>query len=104
MINQSQVNQITKIMEMTDTSLGMSDTHADMGYTDDVQYGIIPGQNDNGFHANDYLLARQLLTQVGSMERLRELLDNLEQVIDTLDLAGDKHVEQIARFCEDDVC
>lgn len=39
-----------------------------------------------GFTPEDYQLARELVSQVGSVERARELLENLEEVTDTLDL------------------
>lgn len=67
---------------------------------------VIPNQDlthshqSDGFHANDYVLARQLVLRVGSVERARELLSNLEQVMDTLNLK-DTHVDDIANCCDD---
>lgn len=48
-----------------------------------------------GFHPDDYVLAKQLVAQVGSVERARELLENLDEVYETLDLVPAEE-EQIA--------
>ena len=42
---------------------------------------------DQGFHPDDYRIARELLDRVGSAERARELIDNLDEVYETLDLS-----------------
>lgn len=43
-------------------------------------------EEERGFAAEDYAGARELVRRVGSIERVRELLANLENVQDTLDL------------------
>lgn len=107
MSSAQQINNIVNIMEMMDIApdvgMGSSDTtspHFDM------QIDIIPNQSmsgdqSDGYHANDYLLAKQLLMQVGSVERVRELFSNLEQVLDTLNLKDDQHVGKIAQCCDE---
>jgi hypothetical protein len=41
---------------------------------------------EDGFHPDDYMLAKQLVAQVGGVDRARELLENLDEVYETLDL------------------
>lgn len=109
MRNKSNIDKIMNIMEMMDPNpvAGMGGPSAmDASSLDELQMDTIPDQDQyrhhqsDGFHANDYVLARQLVAQVGDVERARELLSNLEQVIDTLDLK-DKHVDDIAQCCDE---
>lgn len=108
MSSNKSIDNIVNIMEMMDVApaTGMGGPDA-MGMSSpiDMQIEIIPNQDmartqSDGFHANDYLLAKQLVMQVGSVERVRELLSNLEQVMDTLNLKDD-HVDQIAQCCDE---
>lgn len=108
MSNHTRIDKIINIMEMMDPdpTTGMGGPSAmDASAMDTIQVDIIPSQqrthsDSNGFHANDYLLAKQLVTQVGSVERVRELLSNLEQVLDTLNIK-DSYVDDIAQSCDD---
>jgi hypothetical protein len=63
-------------MGMVGIEVGMSGDEP----TNDVDEG------ECGFHPDDYLLAKELVAQVGSVEKARELLDNLDEVYETLDL------------------
>ena len=102
----SNIDHIVNIMEMMDPtqSVGMGDKQSRI--YEIQQMDVIPNQrqygdsNDSGFHANDYILAKQLLAQVGSVDRAMELLSNLEQVIDTLDIKDD-YVDHIAQCCDE---
>jgi len=93
-------------MEMMDPtqSVGMGDEQTQVSQIQ--QMDVIPNQRqygdskDGGFHANDYILAKQLLAQVGSADRARELLSNLEEVMDTLDIKDD-YVDHIAQCCDE---
>lgn len=96
-----EISQIVNIMEMADPSF----VNVDPSVPTQLEIDIIPSGNSNdsgsgSFHANDYLIAKQLLTQVGNFERVRELFANLEQVMDTLNLKDDP-VETIAQCCDD---
>lgn len=93
------ISKIVNIMEMVDPTL----TNNDPSISTQLEIDIVPdnGSNDgDGFHANDYLVAKQLLAQVGNFEKVRELFANLEQVMDTLNLKDD-YVETIAQCCDD---
>lgn len=111
MKTRSNIDKIVNIMEMMDptAATGMGGpTAMDASPLDSIDMDIIPNQqilepsSVEGFNANDYLLAKQLVSQVGSVERVRELLSNLEQVMDTLNLK-DTHVDDIAQCCEEDI-
>lgn len=43
-------------------------------------------ESESHFSPEDYQLARELVDQVGCVDRARELLDKLDDVMDTLDL------------------
>jgi hypothetical protein len=109
MSSKQQIKNIVNIMEMMDTApdvgMGSFDTVGTSPEID-MQIEIIPNQSmpdeqSDGYHANDYLLAKQLLVQVGSIERVRQLFSNLEQVLDTLNLKDDQHVGKIAQCCDE---
>lgn len=58
-----------------------------------------PEEDDDGeekFTSDDYMLAKQLISQVGSAERARELLDNLDNVYQMLDMDPESDDKQIA--------
>jgi hypothetical protein len=61
-------------------------------------------EEGRGFNPEDYDLARDLVDQVGSIERVRELLANLEEVEDTLDLtpSDEGTIDDIAGMMPED--
>lgn len=102
------IGQILHLMEAMDPNdqLGTTDTPMATQQLQLEPYGdVIPGTSTNQadrFHANDYVIARQLVAQVGGFERAQQLLSNLEQVMDTLEIE-DGHIDQIARHCPDEL-
>ena len=62
--------------------------------------------DEDKFTSDDYMLAKQLISQVGSAERARELLDNLDNVYQMLDLdpeSDDKQIALIAGSTPDEI-
>lgn len=109
MSRRTAVSAIVTMMEQMgpDPVSGMGGHNA-MGQMDtagiEVGMAIMPGDGDPvndvdeggcGFHPDDYVLAKQLVAQVGSVERARELLENLDEVYETLNLVPADE-EQIA--------
>ena len=70
--------------------IGMEIMPGDWESFDDVECG------DGGFHPDDYVLAKELIANVGSSERAHELIDNLDEVLDTLNIQPDNDEESIA--------
>lgn len=106
MSRKSVVSAITSMMEMgPDPVSGMGGQDA-MG-TAEIEVGmeIMPGDglpfNDvecdgEGFHPDDYAMAKELIANVGGPERARELIDNLDEVLETLDLQPANDEDSIA--------
>lgn|GEM_PF-5891388 len=76
-------------MGLVGVSVGMGMPQGGDDYDDDNDVNC-------GFHPDDYLIAKQLVAQVGSVERARELLENLDEIYETLDLQPDNDEESIA--------
>lgn len=108
MTRKTAVSAIVAMMEMgPDPISGMGGQDA-MGSVDsaaiEIGMEVMPGDEEPmnvddggcGFHPDDYVLAKQLVAQVGSVERARELLENLDEVYETLDLMPADDEEQIA--------
>ena len=85
------IKDIIHIMEVTDV------TNMELGLHQDKSIG---DETEVGFEPKDYVLAKRLVTQVGGPERAKQLIDNLEEVIEILDL-DDKHIGMIARNCQE---
>jgi hypothetical protein len=118
MTRKTAVSAIVAMMEQMgpDPVSGMGGGAA-MGQMDtagiEVGMAIMPGDGDPvndvddgscGFHPDDYVLAKQLVAQVGSVERARELLENLDEVYETLDLvpAEEEQISIIAGAVPDE--
>lgn len=106
MSRQSAISAIITMMESGPEPVsGMGGQNA-MGLVGvDVGMSMMQGGDDYnddncdvncGFHPDDYLIAKQLVAQVGSVERARELLENLDEIYETLDLQPDNDEESIA--------
>jgi len=83
------IKDIIHIMEVTDVTNMELGLHKDTTTNDEAEIGFDP---------KDYVLAKRLVAQVGGPERAKQLIDNLEEVIEILDL-DDKHISTIARNC-----
>jgi hypothetical protein len=99
MTRKTAISAVVAMMEMgPDPVSGMGGQDAMGGMdTSSIEIGmeIMPGDEESanqvddgdcGFHPDDYALAKQLVAQIGNVERARELLDNLDEVYETLDL------------------
>lgn len=100
---------IDSILTLMEDPVGMTNDYSG-GEDVEATMMIMPGdqgpeetdmgreEEECGFAPEDYELARQLVAQVGDIERVHELLANLEEVEDTLDLepAMDYEIDGIA--------
>ena len=105
MSRKSSISAIITMMEMGPDPVSMGGQDAMAGIEIGMQ--IMPGDEeaDNvydddecGFYPDDYVLAKQLVAQVGSVERARELLENLDEVYETLDMHPDGNDEDSIAF------
>lgn len=104
---------------VTEDPVGMTNDYSGGGGRDvEAAMMVMPGddipQNDmdmgrcdetRGFAPDDYECARELVRKVGSIERVHELLANLEDVEETLDLepTDEYDIEDVAAQMPDDV-
>ena len=100
---------IDNILMLMEDPVGMTNDYSG-GEDVDATMMIMPGdpgpeemdmgreEEECGFAPEDYECARELVRKVGSIERVHELLANLEEVEDTLDLepAMDYEIDDIA--------
>lgn len=99
------IGMIVSIMEsgmMPMSGTGIQDVMANTGFGPmNVSMTTMSGdecdeEKDEKFTADDYVLAKELIAQVGSAERARELLDNLDNVYDMLEIDPSSDSDQIA--------
>jgi hypothetical protein len=77
------------------SNAGFGPINVSMGGMSSAECGEDAGE-DEKFTSEDYILAKELIAQVGSADRARELLDNLSNVYDMLDIDPNSDDNQIA--------
>lgn len=107
------INAIVAMMEMGPDPI--SNMSQDSIGQIEVGMAVMPGDDcgdcddyGNKFRPDDYVLARQLVAQVGDVERVKELLDNLDEAYEALDInpvdmADEDEIALIAGHIPDEI-